>query len=102
MKKDKFDAFMEIVQSEARKKGSRFFISSGEGHELITETLECEDLFSWLIPLDREKEFISEKIEKKFNEEKWEQFEIFAIWEKEEKKNSRSFSEILIMDKKIF
>lgn len=29
MKKDKFDAFMEIVQSEARKKGSRFFISSG-------------------------------------------------------------------------
>lgn len=64
MKKDKFDAFMEIVQSEARKKGARFFISSGEGHELITETLECEDLFGWLIPLDREKEFISEKSKK--------------------------------------
>lgn len=36
--------------------------------------------------LDREKEFISEKIEKKFDEEKWEQFEIFAIWEKKRKK----------------
>ena len=84
MKKDKFDAFMEIVQSEARKKGSRFFISSGEGHELITETLECEDLFGWLIPLDRER--IYQRKSKKFNEEKWEQFEIFAIWEKEEKK----------------
>ncbi len=93
MEKDKFDAFMEIVQSEARKKGSRFFISSGEGHELITETLECEDLFGWLIPLDREKEFISEKIEKKFNEEKWEQFEIFAIWEKEGEKIFVRFQE---------
>ena len=38
MKSNKFDAFMELVQKEARKKNSRFFISSGEGHDLITES----------------------------------------------------------------
>lgn len=51
MKSNKFDAFMELVQKEARKKNSRFFISSGEGHDLITETVEGEDLFGWLISI---------------------------------------------------
>ena len=93
MEKNKFDAFMEIVQKEAHKKGSRFFISSGEGHDLITETLEGEDLFGWLIPLDRTKEFISEKSGDKFCEEKWEKFEIFAIWKLENGNVSIHFQE---------
>ena len=83
MKRNKFDSFMELVQKEARKKNSWFFISSGEGHDLITETVEGEDLFGWLIPLDRTTEFISEKSGNHFCEEKWERFEVFAIWKLE-------------------
>lgn len=83
MKSNKFDAFIELVQKEVRKKNSRFFISSGEWHDLITETVEGEDLFGWLIPLDRTTEFISEKSGNHFCEEKWERFEIFAIWKLE-------------------
>lgn len=59
MESNKFNAFMDLVQKEAWKNNSRFFISSGEGHDLITETLEGEDLFGWLIPMDRTTEFIS-------------------------------------------
>lgn len=93
MGKDKFDVFMEIVQNEAKKKDSRFFISSGEGHELITETMEGEDLFGWLIPLDRAEEFISEKSGNEFDEEKWEKFETFAIWKLENENVSVSFQD---------
>ena len=76
-----------------KKKDSRFFISSGEGHELITETMEGEDLFGWLIPLDRAEEFISEKSGNEFDEEKWEKFETFAIWKLENENVSVSFQE---------
>ena len=47
------------------------------------ETVEGEDLFGWLIPMDRTTEFISEKSGNHFCEEKWERFEIFAIWKLE-------------------
>lgn len=83
MESNKFNAFMELVQKEARKKNSQFFISSGEGHDLITKTVEGEDLFGWLIPMDRTTEFIYEKSGNHFCEEKWERFEIFAIWKLE-------------------
>ncbi len=77
---NKFDSFMKIVQKEAAKNNKCFFINSGEGHDFETETMEGEDLFGWLIPIARKKEFISEKSSSSFQADKWESFEIFAIW----------------------
>lgn len=77
---NKFDSFMKIVQKEAAKSNKCFFINSGEGHDFETETMEGEDLFGWLIPIARKKEFISEKSSPNFQADKWESFEIFAIW----------------------
>ena len=77
---NKFDSFMKIVQKEAAKSNKCFFINSGEGHDFETETMEGEDLFGWLIPIARKKEFISVNSSPNFLDEKWESSEIFEIW----------------------
>lgn len=54
---DKFLNFWKIVQSEAQKNNSVFFLDCGDGNEIITEDFNAEDLFGWLIPNSKVSEF---------------------------------------------
>ncbi len=80
---DKFNRFFELIQQEAEKKDCVFFADAGDGHELITDTLECEDMTGWLIPKSKAKEF--EPMWKRDQvPQSWTDFFTFAIWEKDE------------------
>lgn len=58
-----FVNFFNLIQAEANRQGCVFFCDSGEGHELITEKFDGEDLSGWLVPINEAAEF-----EKKYNE----------------------------------
>lgn len=75
-----FENFFGLVRKEASKKGSLFFVDSGEGRELFMPGIEGEDLFGWLIPKDRADEFEDEFVKNAVNADKWEEFECFAQW----------------------
>lgn len=45
----RFVNFFRIVQDEAKREGCVFFLLAGEGHELITDDLDGENLSGWLI-----------------------------------------------------
>lgn len=53
----KFLEFFKIVQKRAKETGHIYFLDTGEGHELITDELDCEDLSGWLIPNAKVKNF---------------------------------------------
>lgn len=88
----KFENFFSIVQIAAKEKGCIFFGDSGEGNELIEPDMEGEDLFGWLIPEgqadDFEREFVAFKVS-----DKWESFQRFAHWKKNDEHIEISFSE---------
>ncbi len=46
----KFQKFFSIVQNEAIKRHSIFFLDAGDGNAFETTNLEGEDLMGWLIP----------------------------------------------------
>ena len=78
----KFLEFFKVVQKRAKETGHVYFLDTGEGHELITDELDCEDLSGWLIPNPKVKNF-----EKDFNDRKtdeWLDFYAFSIWNKKE------------------
>ena len=52
-----FVSFFRIVQDAAARAGGVFFLWSGEGHELIDDELDGEDLSGWLVPFERADEF---------------------------------------------
>lgn len=81
---EKFLVFFEIVQKAAEREGKVFFLDVGEGNEIITDELEGEDLFGWLIPLEIADQFEEEWLKDAIGEE-WESFETFEEWEKTEK-----------------
>lgn len=80
---DKFNRFFKLIQQEAEKTDCIFFADAGDGHELITDTLECEDMMGWLIPKSMAKEF--EPMWKRYQvpHQSWTDFYTFAIWEKD-------------------
>jgi hypothetical protein len=41
--------FFDLVQSAAESNGKVFFLWAGEGHDLITDEIDCEDLSGWLV-----------------------------------------------------
>lgn len=53
----KFERFFSLVQQEASKKNSVFFLECGEGHDFETDHLEGEDLRGWLIPHEQAERF---------------------------------------------
>jgi hypothetical protein len=57
MQDKKFVRFFDTVQAEARKQNRVFFIDTGEGNEIVTENINCEDLSGWLIPPEDIAEF---------------------------------------------
>lgn len=46
---ERFLRFFSIVQEVAAARGGVFFLDCGEGHDLITDEIDCEDLSGWLI-----------------------------------------------------
>lgn len=83
----KFLKFFKIVQEEAAKLNSVFFLDCGEGREFENENLEGEDLSGWVIPTNMINEFEPE-FEKDEVSERWVDFVRFVIWN--ENKNTIS------------
>jgi len=81
-KNNKFLNFWKIVQEEASKYDSIFFLDSGEGNEIETEDINAEDLSGWLIPKNQAAEF--DKLFQSFNNvaisEKFDNFYMIASW----------------------
>lgn len=75
----KFEAFFSIVQQEAERNGCVFYLESGEGHELITDTLDCEDLSGWLIPKGKTDAFEKEWKQDHVGEH-WNDCITWAVW----------------------
>lgn len=76
---NKFNAFFTLVQEEAKKKHSVFFLECGEGHELNGDAIEGEDLRGWLIPEEDADRFEAEWMNGEPAEE-WENRISWAIW----------------------
>ena len=53
----RFLAFFDIIQEKAKRSSSVFFLDSGEGRELETPEMSCEDLSGWLVPISKANEF---------------------------------------------
>lgn len=47
----------QLIQEAAQKSNKVFFEEAGDGHELITDDLWLEDVWGWLIPESKVKEF---------------------------------------------
>lgn len=47
---EKFNKFFQMIQDEASKSDSIFFADCGEGNDIETADIECEDMRGWLIP----------------------------------------------------
>lgn len=86
---EKEENFIKLVDKEASKIKKRFFIDSGEGHDLETDDLYCEDIFGWLIDENLVDEFLKSDRES----ERWDEFYVCEEW-------SRVNNEIIIDFKK--
>lgn len=47
---ERFTRFFSIVQGAAKERGAVFFLFCGEGHDLVTDEIDCQDLSGWLVP----------------------------------------------------
>lgn len=89
---EKFERFFELVQREANKRNSVFFVNAGDGHEADIDTLTCEDLSGWLIPKERADEFEKIWVKENADTSKWdEEFFCFAVWTANEETVEISF-----------
>jgi len=71
--------FTKILHDAASELKCIFYEDSGEGHDMVTDTLYCEDVSGWLIPLHRKDEFAKSDR----NDNKWNRFFCFAEWRQE-------------------
>lgn len=79
---DKFNRFFALVQSEAAKKNSVFFLDTSDGDDFETDTMEGETLRGWLIPSDKVSEFEKEWTVDCHNVgDDWDDFFLWAEWE---------------------
>ena len=76
---DKFEAFFALVQQEATKRHSVFFLDCGEGHEYFREDMEGEDLRGWLIPENQADRF-EFAWQNDLSESQWGEWEDFIEW----------------------
>lgn len=94
---DEFKKFVQIIQAEAEKKNSVFFVQTGDGDELTKNGYECETVWGWLIPLDKVSEFsylYEHRIDKtrEWDEDKWDdEYFGYVDWEFKGDKPTVSF-----------
>lgn len=89
---EKFQRFFEIVRRQASSLGCIFFCDSGEGHDLLTDDMEGEDLSGWLIPQGSADEFEREWLENDIGE-KWDDYMRMAVWHEDQGRVSVTFRE---------
>lgn len=69
---EEFINFFKIVQDEAKKRNSVFFLDFGECQDIEFKNMVLEDLFGWLIPKEKveffEKIFLEDNIPEKWDE----------------------------------
>ena len=70
--------FTAILRKAANAQNCVFFEDSGEDNWLETDTLFLENVSGWLVPLDMKSEFLASDR----NDEKWDEFFVFAEWRK--------------------
>ena len=75
----KFEAFFAIVQQEAEKTHSVFFLDCGEGREFSYENIEGEDLRGWRVPEEKATQFEQEWLRGEPSDE-WEDNIEWAVW----------------------
>lgn len=76
---NKFITFFKLVQKEAAKLHSVFFLECGEGNDFETEQMDGEDLRGWLIPEKQADQFEREWLKDEPGEE-WEKNITWALW----------------------
>lgn len=76
---NKFIAFFKLVQKEAGKFHSVFFLECGEGNDFETEQIEGEDLRGWLIPEKQADQFEREWLKNHPGEE-WKENIAWVLW----------------------
>ena len=75
----KFQNFFALIQAEANKQGAIFFADAGDGHDLVTHDMECEDMMGWLIPFNLAVTFEQFWKENKVDDT-WSDYYIWAVW----------------------
>ena len=76
---EKFKRFFAFVRSAALAYEAVFFVDCGEGHELLTKTLDGEDLSGWLIP-QREADRFQSEFDSGNVSDQWDEFMRIAVW----------------------
>ena len=76
----KFLKFWNIIQTEAQKMNSVFFLDCGEGNGFENNEIECVNLSSWLIPFDKVSVFSDIFMNHKHISSEWEEFITFVTW----------------------
>lgn len=74
-----FIAFFKLVQEEAKKRHSVFFLECGEGNDFSADNIEGEDLRGWLIPEKQADQFERIWLHDAPGEE-WEHNIAWALW----------------------
>jgi|GEM_PF-6552522 len=69
--------FTTLVNKAAADLGCIFCMDSGEGREHFTDTLYCEDISGWLVPIDISSDFLAAKDK---HDTRWDEFFRFAQW----------------------
>lgn len=76
---EKFQRFFELIQREAKAHNAVFFADAGDGHEIETVELECEDMMGWLIPCAQAEQFERLWINSQIDDA-WSDFFTWAVW----------------------
>ena len=71
--------FINMINEAAERLSSRFFIEIFEGHDMLTDTLYCEDFSGWLVPNDKQTEFPYTNNRER-QSAKWDEYFCFAEW----------------------
>ena len=74
-----FVEFFKLVQAEAKKLNSVFFLECGEGNDFSGDNIEGEDLRGWLIPVKQADNFERAWMNGDPGEE-WESHIAWALW----------------------
>lgn len=76
---EKFEHFFTFVRNAAAAQGAVFFVDCGEGRELLTDTLDGEDLSGWLIP-QRDADRFQTEFDAGDVSGQWDDFMRIAVW----------------------
>lgn len=89
---EKFENFWKLIQEQAGKENSKFFMDCGEGREIETDEISGEDISGWLIPISQVSEFEKEWRKEEPKLDSWDDYICIAEWSKSGSQISINFS----------